>query len=260
MATTQVIAPYPTFCDTDGSPLDSGFIYLGFVNMNPETDPIDVFWDQGLSIPAAQPIRTLGGYPSRAGTPATLYTDGTFSITVKDKRKQLVFYSPVGYNINTDSVAASSAIQIVANNIGSINDVSGNMANIDLVDQNLGDIKAVAGDLGGVWGLNVTYDFGSITDPPTGVISPPGGNIVIVATNIVNVNIVATNIASVNIVAANIDAIIHVVDSALLRSNNLSDLLNVPLARTNLGLGTMALRNNISPTDLAQPFNLGTVP
>lgn len=260
MTTTQVIAPYPTFTGLDGSPLENGYLFLGMVNLNPETDPIQVFWDQALSIAAAQPIRTIAGYPSRNGTPATLYTNGTFSITVKDSRKQLVFYSPVGYNINTDSVAASSAIQIVADNIDSINDVRGNLADIHLIDQNLGAVNAVAGDLGGVWGLNVTYDFGSITDPATGVISPPGGNIVIVANNITQIDTVAANIADVIIVADNIDAIIHVVDSALLRANNLSDLLNVVTARANLGLGAMALRPNVAPTDLAQPFDLGTVP
>jgi hypothetical protein len=51
-----------------------------------------VFWDAALTIPAGQPIRTVGGYPSRAGTPSRMYvaTD-TYSITVRNKNRALVF-------------------------------------------------------------------------------------------------------------------------------------------------------------------------
>jgi hypothetical protein len=45
-----------------------------------------VFWDAALTIPAAQPIRTLNGYPANSGTPAMIYTGTTdYSQTVKDK-------------------------------------------------------------------------------------------------------------------------------------------------------------------------------
>lgn len=37
---------------------------------------------------------------------------------------------------------------------------------------------------------------------------------------------------------------------ALLKANNLSDLTNVPTARTNLGLGTMALKSAVATSDV----------
>lgn len=260
MTATQVAPPYPIFTDTSGAPLDAGYVYLGMVNMNPETDPIQVFWDENLSIPAAQPIRTIGGYPSRNGTPAVLYTDGTYSVTVKDKRGAVVFSSPIGYSVSPSSVAASIPIQIVATNIANINQLVGDIANVDIVSQNLGNISTVAGDLEGVWQLGGVYDFGLVIDPSAGNLSPPTGNIATVANDIVNVDIVAVNIGSVVIVATNIAAILAAVASALMRANNLSDLLDVSAARGNLGLGAMATKANVSPSDLVQPFDLGTVP
>jgi hypothetical protein len=256
---TQVAPPYPVFADLDGSPLDAGYIYLGSVNQNPETTPIPVYWDQALTIPAAQPIRTIGGYPSRSGTPATLYTDGTFSITVRDKRRSLVFYSPVGYAVNTNSVAADANIVIVANNITSVNTVATNIADVSAVNTDIGSVKAVAGDLGGTWGTGVTYDFGAITDAPVGVISPPGGNIVIVAANITDIVTVADNIVPVVIVATNIDAILASVAGALQRALNLSDLTDVAVARTNLGLGDVAVLNEIGVADLAATLDYGSI-
>jgi hypothetical protein len=58
MALTQVTGPYPIFTDLDGSPLDDGYLYIGAINDDPEQNPIQVFWDANLTIPATQPIRT----------------------------------------------------------------------------------------------------------------------------------------------------------------------------------------------------------
>jgi hypothetical protein len=44
-----------------------------------------------MTIPAPQPIRTIGGYPSRNGTPTQLYVDGDFSLTVRDKNGALIY-------------------------------------------------------------------------------------------------------------------------------------------------------------------------
>lgn len=89
---SQVISPFHVFTGRDGKPLESGFIYIGEVNQNPETSPVAVFWDEDLTIPAAQPIRTIGGYPSRGGTPGIIYTQPIdYSVTVRDKKRLLVF-------------------------------------------------------------------------------------------------------------------------------------------------------------------------
>lgn len=89
----SLTSPYPFFTDKDGDPLDGGYIYVGEVNQNPETAPVDVFWDEALTQPAAQPLRTLNGYIVRNGTPARVYVEGDdFSMTLKNKRGVVLFY------------------------------------------------------------------------------------------------------------------------------------------------------------------------
>jgi hypothetical protein len=107
MALTQVTGPYPIFTDLDGTPLDDGYLYIGLINQDPEQNPIQVFWDSNLTIPATQPIRTSNGYAYRNGTPALLYTGGEFSITIRNKREEFVLYSPVGYGFDPAAVSAS---------------------------------------------------------------------------------------------------------------------------------------------------------
>jgi hypothetical protein len=107
MALTQVTGPYPIFTDLDGTPLDDGYLYIGAINQDPEQNPIQVYWDSNLTIPATQPIRTSNGYAYRNGTPALLYTAGEFSITIRNKREEFVLYSPVGYGFDPAAVSAS---------------------------------------------------------------------------------------------------------------------------------------------------------
>jgi hypothetical protein len=107
MALTQVTGPYPIFTDLDGTPLDDGYLYIGEINQDPEQNPIQVFFDANLTIPATQPIRTNNGYAYRNGTPALLYTAGEFSITIRNKRQEFVLYSPVGYGFDPAAVSAS---------------------------------------------------------------------------------------------------------------------------------------------------------
>lgn len=99
MALTQLAPPYPIFTDKSGSPLDNGYLYFGEVNKNPETNPIQVYYDSAFTQPAAQPLRTSNGYVMRNGSPALIYAGSQFSVTVRDKSNALVIYSPVGYGI-----------------------------------------------------------------------------------------------------------------------------------------------------------------
>jgi hypothetical protein len=52
MALTQVTGPYPIFTDLDGTPLDDGYLYIGAINDDPETNPIQVFWDAQSNDPS----------------------------------------------------------------------------------------------------------------------------------------------------------------------------------------------------------------
>lgn len=94
MSALSLASPFPIFNDIDGNPLENGYIYVGTPGLNPETNPIQVYWDAALTVPAAQPIRTLGGYPSRNGTPARLYVNSDYSIRVQNSKGSLVYSAP----------------------------------------------------------------------------------------------------------------------------------------------------------------------
>ena len=93
MRPISIEPPYPAFAGTDGLPLENGYIWIGAVNLNPQTNQIAVYWDSNLTIAAAQPIRTLNGYPVYQGTPARFYTGSDYSIQVLDSKGSVVYTS-----------------------------------------------------------------------------------------------------------------------------------------------------------------------
>lgn len=87
----QVFQPFEIFYDINGRPLDDGFIWVGQPNLDPETNQISVFFDEALTIPAAQPIRTRNGFPANAGVQAQIFvSETTFSITIKNKNSTII--------------------------------------------------------------------------------------------------------------------------------------------------------------------------
>lgn len=92
-----VTTPYNIFYNTDGSPLESGYIYIGYAYQNPVTNPILITWDIDGIYPAMQPVRTIGGYPDRNGSPAIIYVNAgafeDYSILVNDKNGNQVYYA-----------------------------------------------------------------------------------------------------------------------------------------------------------------------
>jgi len=111
MALIQLAPPYPVFTDKNGDPLDNGYLYFGVVDLNPETNPIQVYYDSAFTQPVAQPIRTSNGYVMRNGAPALIYAGSQFSVTVRDKNSDLVIYSPVGYGIDPGAIAGVVVVQ-----------------------------------------------------------------------------------------------------------------------------------------------------
>ena len=102
---SSIVSPFPVFNDLDGTPLEAGYIYIGTANLNPEVSPINVFWDSAMTVPAAQPIRTVAGYFSRNGSPANLYTPlDTYSITVRNRNQVFVYAAFDQSNIPTFSL------------------------------------------------------------------------------------------------------------------------------------------------------------
>jgi hypothetical protein len=89
---TEIVTPFQQFFGTDGAPLTNGAIFIGTAFLDAQSNPIPVYWDDALTIPAAQPIRTLNGYTVRNGTPARLFCNASnFSMTVQTNTGRIVW-------------------------------------------------------------------------------------------------------------------------------------------------------------------------
>lgn len=90
----QVHTPFDIFTGLDGKPLSNGKVYIGQVGTDPvvPANQIPVFWDEALTIPAAQPLVTNAGYIVRFGTPARVYTATDYSMSVRNASNILVYY------------------------------------------------------------------------------------------------------------------------------------------------------------------------
>ncbi|MCH7391809.1 hypothetical protein [Acinetobacter dispersus] len=104
----RVSTPFPIYNDTDGTPLDAGFIFIGELNKNPISSPIEIFYDSALTMPAENPARTRNGYVAKNGAPRQLFcAEPLISISVQNKRKETV-WGPANINLNpgvtTDAV------------------------------------------------------------------------------------------------------------------------------------------------------------
>jgi hypothetical protein len=113
MTAISITPGYPTFADTDGSPLNDGYVYIGLENQDPITAPTGAFWDKAFQVPADQPLRTSGGYIVRNGTPAAVYTGASYSILVQNKNLVTVYNAP------------SAVITNVTNNVEEITQYQG---------------------------------------------------------------------------------------------------------------------------------------
>jgi len=126
-----------------------------------------------------------------------------------------------------DEILGSESVQIVADHIDSIDAVAANEVDINTVAASVDAVVSVAGDLGGTWAVGVLYDFGSITVPPVGNTSPPGGNIVIVANSIEDVNTVAEKIGDVSTVSTHLSSMLAVandIDNVIAVADDLENI------------------------------------
>ena len=158
----QIQSPFQQLFDTNGSPLDDGYVYIGTANANPETSPIAIYWDDAGTIPAAQPLRTLNGYIVRSGTPARVYTAlEDFSMTVKDRQGRVVFSVLDATSLSNlqSSLASSSGSSLV----GFLQ--AGTGAQLRTVQSKLRDVVSVQ-DFGAV-GDGVVDDTLAFTDART---------------------------------------------------------------------------------------------
>lgn len=106
----SIQSPYSFFSDRDGSPLQSGYLYFGVTGLPAETNPTTVYWDEALTIPVSQPVRTKNGFPYNNGTPAIIWTAGDVSLAVKNKKLATVFTSLTNATTYSQIAAAEAAI------------------------------------------------------------------------------------------------------------------------------------------------------
>jgi len=93
--TARVGNPFPFFIDRSGLPLDSGSIYVGTVNDDPELSPVTVYLDAALTTTTPQPLQVIGGLPCVNGNPVSFYIAGAnYSMRVYDADGAEVFYVP----------------------------------------------------------------------------------------------------------------------------------------------------------------------
>lgn len=114
MPALLVESPYPLFTDDDGVALEDGYIYIGTANLDPVSNPINVYFNQSLTLLASQPIRTSGGYPVYEGSPARLFANSDYSIRVLDKTGSLVFSAATAASGSGD-VVTTTATQTLSN-------------------------------------------------------------------------------------------------------------------------------------------------
>jgi hypothetical protein len=124
MSALSIQPTYPIFTDIDGQPLEDGYVWIGQANLDPQGNPIQVYWDAALTILAAQPIRTLAGYPANSGTPARLYVNSDYSIRVMNKNGSTLYSAPTAterYNGSVISFGAQNATGDGATTIYAVN-------------------------------------------------------------------------------------------------------------------------------------------
>lgn len=89
----KLINPVPLFLDGRGALLDAGYIYIGTVNTDPlvGANQLPLFWDAAMTIPAPQPLRTLGGVIVNGIAPSFVYFAATdYSMVTRDVDSNLV--------------------------------------------------------------------------------------------------------------------------------------------------------------------------
>ena len=173
MSALSINPPYPLFPDIDGQPLENGYVWIGAANLDPQSNPIAVYWDAALTIPAVQPIRTLAGYLANSGTPARLYVNSDYSIRIINKNGSVVYSAPAATERYSDVVVGGvNASEVTYNPAG-----TGAVATT--VQAKLRETVSVK-DFGAV-GDGVTDDTAAIQaalDAHANVFFPPGAYVI----------------------------------------------------------------------------------
>ena len=112
---TRLTNPQPLFLNARGDLLDAGMIYVGVANADPQDQPLAVFFDAARTIPAMQPLRTLGGKIVNGATPVPIFVaEPDYSLRVLDADGGLVSYDPTSYPIGADYQPVDTDLTAIA--------------------------------------------------------------------------------------------------------------------------------------------------
>jgi len=159
---------YQVFVALDGTALEGGRIFIGSAYSDPESSPLTVYWDEALSVPAAQPLLTSGGVIVRDGTPAEVYSaQPLYSIRVRDRSGSVVWYKSV---TGADVTATRLTFPIPGGLPGDKGDKGdkgdpGGAANIAL---GRAQLKAAVATTGDIWTLSEEGRTGEFRLMPDG--------------------------------------------------------------------------------------------
>lgn len=102
------VQPHLYMGDVTGRPLDYGKVFFGQPHQDPEFYPIDIFYDEALTLPAIQPVRTKGGFLNANGDICEIFAkELTYSVKVLDQYDRKVFYKSDMSRTNTDANVSS---------------------------------------------------------------------------------------------------------------------------------------------------------
>lgn len=131
MPVLSIDSPFAQILDVDGDPLKAGYVYVGESGLDAETNPISVFWDEGLTVPAVQPLRTLNGYISNNGNPGNVFVSAeNFSITVKNKNQTLVYSELTSGKREAEKTKSPGSVSSISDLEGFSPSVSGQQVSV----------------------------------------------------------------------------------------------------------------------------------
>lgn len=137
LRTPLSVTPHLYMGDSTGRPLDKGVVYFGEQDKDPEFYPINLFSDDALTKPLAQPVHTKGGYLYDKGDMVEPHAkELIYSVKVLDSYGRKVFYKgammrnswndDVIEQINTAIIDSADAARQIATDI--TNDAINNTA------------------------------------------------------------------------------------------------------------------------------------
>jgi hypothetical protein len=199
---TAIVYQRSYFADTNGAPLDSGKLYIGSANQDPETNPITCYWDSALTTPASQPLTITAGYVVNSGARAAVYVAAVdYSLRARNRSNVQVDYIPTStqitgvrerlsatrtYYVRTDgsdsnngltnaSGGAFATIQKAVNTVNAL-DLNGQVVIIQLGAGTYTGGVSIVGPFFGMSDREAVRIIGDETTPSNVVISTTGAN------------------------------------------------------------------------------------